>query len=80
MIACAWHVPRHCDSHTTYGAYSPPTRTVGWEPTLSHIYAQVSERAMNDALSCHGSMLACTSLGHMIGFGAIQGLAARGVL
>ena len=28
----------------------------------------------------HGSMLACTSLGHMIGIGAIQGLAARGVL
>jgi photosystem I subunit 10 len=28
----------------------------------------------------HGSMLATTSLGHIIGFGAIQGLAARGVL
>ena len=28
----------------------------------------------------HASMLACTSLGHVIGFGAIQGLAARGVL
>ena len=28
----------------------------------------------------HGSMLATTSLGHIIGIGAIQGLAARGVL
>ena len=28
----------------------------------------------------HASMLATTSLGHMIGIGAIQGLAARGVL
>ncbi|AKN60450.1 MULTISPECIES: photosystem I reaction center subunit PsaK [unclassified Synechococcus] len=28
----------------------------------------------------HASMVATTSLGHIIGFGAIQGLAARGVL
>ena len=28
----------------------------------------------------HASMLATTILGHMIGIGAIQGLAARGVL
>ena len=28
----------------------------------------------------HGAMLACTSLGHAIGIGAIQGLAATGVL
>ena len=28
----------------------------------------------------HGAMLACTSLGHVMGIGAIQGLASTGVL
>jgi photosystem I subunit X len=40
---------------------------------------QLPNAAMFGGLS-HGAMLGTTSLGHLLGFGAILGLASRGVL
>ncbi len=52
------------------GKYGIQKQNVGLELPASEFFGGMS----------HGAMLACTSLGHIIGAGAILGLATVGVL
>ena len=52
------------------GKYGIQKQNVGLELPASELFGGMS----------HGAMLACTSLGHIIGAGAILGLATVGVL